>query len=229
LVREAGVSDKSLHFLAYLILVFLLWFAISGDKKVKWRRAAVWWVLLVMVAYGILDELLQSYVRGRSSDVMDFAADLAGTLTGLILFSFFPFWIAALLVAGTVIFGLTNITRVNIADVLPITNVMFHLSAYSIFTILWLRYVQLFLKLRPPKPKWLITALAAPTGLLLTVKLFSAILGKDCALPDIIISVAAIIVVVATIYLASLFRKTQDRRQRTEDREQKTNNLPSYL
>jgi len=215
LVREAGVSDKSLHFIAYLILVFLLWFAISGDKKVNWRRAAVWWVLFVMVLYGILDELLQSYVRGRSSDVIDFAADLAGTLTGLVLFSFFPLWTAALLVAGTVIFGLTNITQVNIADVLPITNVMFHLSAYSIFTILWLRYAQLFLKLRPPKAKWLITALAAPIGLLLTVKLFSVILGKDCTVPDTIISAAAIIVVVSIIYLATLFRKTQDSRRKT--------------
>jgi len=36
-VRKAGVSDKSLHFLAYLILTFLLWFAIRPDEKVKWR------------------------------------------------------------------------------------------------------------------------------------------------------------------------------------------------
>ncbi len=76
--------------------------------------------------------------------------------------------------------------------------------------MLWVRYVQPFPSLRPPKPKWLITALAAPMGLLLTVKLFSVILGKDFAVPDIIISVAGIVVVAATIYLAALFRKTQD-------------------
>jgi hypothetical protein len=209
-VREAGVSDKSLHLLAYLILVFLFWFAISPDKKVNWRRPAVWWVLFVIVAYGILDEWLQGYVEGRSRDLMDFVADLAGTLTGLIMFSFFTFWAAALLVVGTVIFGLTNITRANLADVMPTTNAMFHLFAYPIFTMLWVRYVQLFPSLRPPKPKWLLTALAAPMGLLLTVKLFSVILGKDFAVPDIIISVAGIVVVAATIYLAALFRKTQD-------------------
>ena len=76
--------------------------------------------------------------------------------------------------------------------------------------MLWVRYVQLFPSLRPPKAKWLITALAAPIGLLLTVKLFSVILGKDFAVTDIIISVAGTVVVVATIYLAALFRKTQD-------------------
>jgi len=217
LVREAGVSDKSLHFLAYLILVFLLWFAISPGKKVNWRRPAVWWILFVIVAYGIFDEWLQGYVAGRSRDVMDFVANLAGTLTGLILFSFFTFWPAALLVAGTVIFGLTNITRANLADVMPITNAMFHLFAYSIFTMLWIRYVQLFLSLRPPKPKWLITALAAPIGLLLTVRLFSVIFGKDFAVPDIIISVGGIVVVIATIYLAALFRRTQSARFKTQD------------
>ena len=76
--------------------------------------------------------------------------------------------------------------------------------------MLWVRYVQLFPSLRSPKAKWLITTLAAPMGLLLTVKLFSALLGKDFAMPDIIISVAGIVIVVATIYLAALFRKTQD-------------------
>jgi len=222
LVREVGVSDKSLHFLAYLILVFMLWFAVSPDKKINWRRAAVWCVLFVIVLYGILDEWLQSYVVGRSSDVRDFVANFAGTLTGLIMFSFLTFWTAALLVAGTVIFGLTNITRVNLADLLPVTNAIFHLFAYSIFTMLWVQYVQISLSLRPAKPKWLITALAAPIGLLLTVKLFSIILGKDFAVPDIIISVGGIVVVVATIYLTALFYKTKDSRHKTQDIKDKT-------
>ncbi len=148
---------------------------------------------------------------------MDLVANLAGTLTGLILFSFFTFWPAALLAAGIVIFGLTNITRANLADVMPIANAMFHLFAYPIFTMLWIRYAQLFLSLRPPEPKWLITVLAAPIGLLLTVRLFSVILGKDFAVPDIIISVGGIVVTVATIYLLALFRKTQDARLKKQD------------
>jgi len=207
-VSKAGVSDKGLHFLAYLILVFLLWFAISPDQKVVWRKAAVWWVFIVLTGYGAIDELLQGFT-GRNCDVMDIVANIAGTFTGLILFSVFTFWPAALLVTGTIIFGITNITRANLAELVPVTNAMFHLFAYPIFTMLWVRYVQLFPSLRPPKPKWLITTLAAPIGLLLTVKLFSVILSKDFAVPDIIISVAGIVVVVATIYLAALFRNTR--------------------
>jgi len=208
-VREADVSDKSLHFLAYLILVFLLWFAISGDKKVDWRKAAVWWVLSIIVVYGILDELLQSCVAGRSCDIRDFFADLAGILTGLILFSFFTFWLAGLLVAATVIFGITNIARANLADLVPVTNAAFHLFSYAIFTMLWIQYMRLFLPTKAPRAKWLILALAVPTGFLLIVKLFSVIVCKDLALSDTIVSFGAIAAVVTAFCLRSSFRKTQ--------------------
>ncbi|MFQ6036326.1 MAG: VanZ family protein, partial [Sedimentisphaerales bacterium] len=140
LVRKADVSDKTLHFLAYMILSVLLFSAINPYKKVNWRKAAVWWVLLIIVWYGVIDEGLQSYVAGRSCDVMDFVANLAGTFTGAILLSVFTFWSVCLVVTGVTIFGLSNIARTNLADLLPGTNTAFHLFAYALFTLLWIRY-----------------------------------------------------------------------------------------
>jgi len=204
-VRRAGVSDKSLHFLAYLILVFLLWFAIGPDRKVNWRRAAVWWILLVVVWYGAFDEWLQARV-GRSGDVVDFLADLAGTLTGLILLSFFTFWPALLVVTGISIFLLTNLARVNPAELLPITNAVFHPFAYGFFTILWIQHIHHFLSLKAPQLKWLIVTLALPTGLLLVVKLYSVISGRYFGIWDIILSAIGIAAVVVTIFLTALFR-----------------------
>jgi VanZ family protein len=206
LVYKAQVSDKSLHFLAYLILTFLLWFAISPNKKVNWRKAAVWWVLFVVVWYGVVDEVLQGYV-GRNCDVTDFFADLAGMLAGVILFSFFTFWPVFLVVMGTTIFALTNLTRANLAELVPITNAIFHLFAYGFFTVLWIRYIHLFLPMKAPKPKWMIAASALPIGFLLTVKLFSVIFGKDFEVQDVIISIAGITAAVATSYLITLFRR----------------------
>ena len=214
LVSKAGVSDKGLHFLAYLVLVFLLWFAVSPDQKVVWRKAVVWWVFIVITGYGVVDELLQGFT-GRNCDVMDIVANIAGTFTGLILFSVFSFWPAALLVTGTVIFGITNIARANLAELVPVTNAMFHLFAYPIFSMLWLCYMHLFLALKPPKPKWLTAALAVPIGLLLTVKLFSLVLGKVLGLREVIISVVGIAAVVAITSLIALFHKTQDARPKT--------------
>ncbi|HIJ52201.1 MAG TPA: VanZ family protein [Planctomycetes bacterium] len=206
LVRKAGVSDKIIHFIAYLTLVFLLWFAISPDRKVSWRRAAVWWVLLVTVWYGVVDEVLQSFVAGRSCDVRDFFADLAGVTTGLILFAFFSFWPAFLVVTGITIFALSNLTRVNLADLLPVTNMAFHLFAYPFFAMLWIQNMHLFLPLKASKPKWLIAASALPIGLLVAVELYSVISGKDFRLQDVIIAAVGIAAVVITIYLIGLFR-----------------------
>jgi len=215
LVREAGVSDKGLHFLAYLILVFLLWFAVSPDQKVVWRKAVLWWVFIVLTGYGVVDELLQG-VTGRNCDVMDIVANIAGTFTGLILLSVFTFWPAVLLVTGAVIFGITNIARANLAELVPVTNAMFHLFAYPIFSMLWICYMHLFLALKPPKSKWLMAALAVPIGLLLAVKLLSLVLGKVLGLREVIISVVGIAAVVAITFLIVLLHKTQDAKDKAQ-------------
>ena len=209
-VQEADVSDKNLHFLAYLILTFLIWSAVSGDRKVIWRRAAPWMVLFVILMYGILDEWLQNYVAGRSCDVRDFLMDLAGTLAGLILSSFLTFWPAGLLVAATFIFGVTNVTQANLGDMLPVTNTVFNLLAYAILTVLWIQCTHLFPAAKAPKAKWLILALAGPTGFLIIVELFSVIAGKDFALSEIIISLGAIAAVVTAFYSRASFHKRGD-------------------
>ncbi len=212
-VLQARVSDKSFHFLAYLILTFLLWFTVSGSKRVDWRKATPWWVLLTILVYGILDEWSQSYVAGRSCDVLDFVADLAGAIMGLIWFSILTFWLASLLVTATVIFGMTNAVQANMAELLPMASATFHLFAYTLFSIFWVPCIGLFPPttcLRRTEARWLMTALAGPTALLLTVKVFSVILGKEFAPLDMIVSAGAIVAVVATIRVSALFHNTQD-------------------
>jgi VanZ family protein len=201
------MSDKSLHFIAYLVLVFLLWCAISPDRKVNWRKAAAWWVLLVMVCYGVIDELLQGVVVGRSCDAMDFLADLVGVTTGLILLTFFTFWPAFLVVTGIIIYALTNLVRTSLSDLLPpAANLAFFLCAYGFFTMLWIQNISLFLPSKAPKLKWLIVASALPMGFLVTVKLFSIFAGRDFRQRDVIIAAVGIVAVVITIYLIGLFR-----------------------
>ena len=206
LVRKAGVSDKIIHFVAYLVLVFLLWFVIGSDRKVTWRRATAWWVLLVMVCYGMVDELLQGVVAGRSCDAMDFLADLVGVLTGLILFAFLAFWPAFLVVTGISIFALTNLSRVNLGELLPVTYLVFLLFSYGFFAALWIQNIHLFSSLRAPKTKWLIVASALPMSFLVAVKLFSIVAGRDFRQRDIMIAAVGIAAVVVTTYLVGLFR-----------------------
>jgi VanZ family protein len=211
LVRKAGVSDKAVHFIAYLVLVFLLWFAISPGRKVNWRRASAWWVLLVTVCYGVIDELLQGVVAGRSCDAMDFLADLIGVLMALILFTFFTFWPAFLVVTGITIFAMTNLSRINMADLLPVTYMLFLLFSYGFLAMLWIQNMHLFLQFRAPKLKWLIVASAMPAGLLGSVKLFSIVANRDFRQRDVIIAAVGITAVVITTYLVGVFRSRRIR------------------
>jgi hypothetical protein len=218
-VIQTTTSDKALHYLAYLILVFLLWFAISPDSKVNWRRPIVWWVLSAVIWYGALDEWLQGYVR-RTPDVMDFFADLSGVLTGLILLSIFPFWSASLALAGTVVFVLTNFMQANLADLMPVTNTVFHLSAYGLFTLLWIQCIHHYLPPKPPEFKWLAGALIVPAFFLSSVKLFVFVTDKGFRIQEIIVSLAAIVAVVITIYMAALLRCCFNRKLSASDFQQ---------
>jgi VanZ family protein len=212
-VREAQVSDKTLHFLAYLLLVFLFWSAVASSEKVNWRRATAWWVLLVIISYGAVDELLQNYGVGRSCDIRDFFADVAAAITGLILLSILTFWPALLVLTGTVIFSLTNLARANLADLLPITNTMFHVVAYAFFTLVWLQNLHLYVQPKVSKPTQIVLALLLPFGLLLAVKLLSAVLSKDFVILDVIVSAAAIAAVIIVYFFITFFRQ---RRAKTE-------------
>jgi hypothetical protein len=189
--------------MAYLILVFLLWFVVCPDKKMRLRRISVWWVLLAVIVYGAGDELLQRWV-GRSCDIGDFGANLAGIVTGVILLSLFSFWPAVLMVAAGTIFGLTNVARANLADLLPIPNAIFNLCSYVVFTALWVRYIRHFLSPKPPSGKWLMAALGLPAALLLAVRLFSLVLSRSFTAQDVILSLAGIALVVGAVGLKGL-------------------------
>ncbi len=206
-MRRAQVSDKSAHFIAYLALVSLWWFAISPDRKVNWRRAPVWWTLLIMVWYGVIDEWLQGYV-GRSTDASDFLANLMGTTAGLVLLSLLSFWPASIIVTGTIIFVSTNVFRVSMASFFPFASAIFHLFAYAFLTLLWVQYLQRFLSHKAPRAGWIIYASVLPIGFLLVVKLFSLITARGPAIADVISAVAGI-VVVATLYVFALRRQRQ--------------------
>jgi len=205
LVYSAQVSDKSLHFGCYLVLTFLLWFSISPDRQVDWRQAAVWRAAVAAILYGLVDEALQAVV-GRSCDVMDFTADVAGVLAGLVLFTFLTFWPSLLVVTGTTIFLLTNLARANVAELLPITSAVYYFGAYALLALLWIQYMRLYSSLKAPDIKWVAGAFGAPTVFLLIVKLASVLLGKSFTWRGAAFSVGGIAAVVITFLVTALIR-----------------------
>ncbi len=79
------LRDKGVHFLEYLILGYLC----AGAALKTWperpplRALAVG--VLIAAAWGLSDELHQSFVPGRSADIADALADTLGALAGATL------------------------------------------------------------------------------------------------------------------------------------------------
>ena len=72
--------DKLVHFAVYGLLATLVCRIGPG-----WRAAA--FAILVASTYGALDEWHQSFVPGRSSEVMDWVADTSGAMLGVFAYT----------------------------------------------------------------------------------------------------------------------------------------------
>ena len=215
-VRSANVSDKSLHFLAYLVLTFLLWFSIKPQEKVNWRKIPVWFVLFGLILYGVADEIVQSHI-GRSCDPMDVVANFSGIFFCLLLLTFLTFLPAALLIAGIVIFGMANVSRTNLAEIFPVAYGVFDLLAYTIFTVFWLLNMNLFFQKKPAKLQRLILAVSMPVSFLLIVRIFSIMLGRETSAEDIIIPAVTIFVVTAADYVRIVFWNKAEKSPQTDN------------
>ena len=83
-------ADKTFHFTAYAGLAFVLatlaaaiWTGTQGKRWGHFLRYAA--VLPIVALYAVIDELTQPAV-GRTADTLDWAADVAGSTVGLVLF-----------------------------------------------------------------------------------------------------------------------------------------------
>ena len=77
-----SVSDVTAHFLAYALLGAAL---LRGVAGAEWSRVGVGGACLAAAlgaAYGVTDELHQSFVPGRTPELRDAAADALGSAAG---------------------------------------------------------------------------------------------------------------------------------------------------
>lgn len=177
-LTRARMSDKSVHYLMYMILTMLLWSVFAPYSRVLWRKALPWRILAVVTVYALLDEYLQQFVRGRSADVRDLVADLLGAFAGLIVLTFFSFWPALLIALGSTIYILAVFTRANVTAIFPVATTVFHLGTYGLFTFLWIGYIHRFSHLRLGHRLWFVATAAAPLALLGITKVSTLISGK---------------------------------------------------
>lgn len=79
-------ADKFAHFSEYMVLGLLLTRAlISRNLKISLSRVLIL-SIIISVFYAAVDEWHQALMPGRQADILDFAADAAGTVLGTLLY-----------------------------------------------------------------------------------------------------------------------------------------------
>lgn len=175
--RQSGMSDKTMHVLAYFVLTFLVWFAASPYHKARWNRIKVWVVLATVIGYAAIDEYLQGYV-GRSADMQDFIADVFGVVLGLGVLSVFGFWSAMLMFSAVFIFVISNLSNLPLLYPQYHLNAAFHFTAYTAFALIWIQYLDRRDRPRTGWAFWLMKSLTVPVSLLFAIKMSAAIFGR---------------------------------------------------
>jgi len=85
-VPSVGVNDKVEHLLAYFGLSFLLYLTLLFQKKsIILKNYAVLFTFLAVFVYGIMDEVHQLLIPGRSCELLDFLADMFGGVVGIVV------------------------------------------------------------------------------------------------------------------------------------------------
>ena len=79
----ARYNDKVAHTVAYAVLMVLALVACRRPQATTARRITMW--LLILTAYAAVDELIQPLV-GRSCQLTDWLADLAGLVTATLCY-----------------------------------------------------------------------------------------------------------------------------------------------
>jgi hypothetical protein len=157
-ILRTQMSDKTLHYLGYLMLVFLWWFSFFPSQKPTLFSRAAWLTFAMMMFYGACDEWLQRLTH-RTPDIMDWMADMGGVLTGLIIFGVAGMQLSALAVSAVVIFILTSLCKTDPLGFVLAVDIIFYIGAYGLVALLWIDCLR----------KWRNWSCAALFGLSLTV------------------------------------------------------------
>lgn len=212
-IRSSGVSDKMMHFLAYMILTFFLYVAINPLRKVHWLKWQTWLTLIITVAYGAFDEFSQSFV-GRGTSIHDFAANMVGVFACLIILTFLSFWPASMLISAILIYTLPNFTTGSLFAREPIINTCFHFFGFAGFTMIWIQVMDRFLPMRDVNFKWPLTAMLLPMFFLAAVKVTTALLSRDVWKIDFATAIVAILIIVGISWPTGIFRyKVKQKKQ----------------
>lgn len=138
---SAANVDKVLHFFAYFLLTFLLWFSFSSSDRVNWKTLRPWLVMTAVVAYAVMDEFTQQ-LTGRSMEGLDLVSDIAGAVAAFVLMTVYGFMFASVIVvsAGVTLFFVLADRGIVMVDPL-ILNALLS-GGFGFLTLVWSEFLR---------------------------------------------------------------------------------------
>lgn len=86
---DIHVSDKIEHFGAYGLLSVFLYTTLNFQRKFRvLKENPATFTLVFASLYGMIDELHQLFVPGRTADILDWTADFMGSLIAVLITKF---------------------------------------------------------------------------------------------------------------------------------------------
>jgi hypothetical protein len=193
-VRGMGVSDKTMHVAAYMVLTLLVWLAFFFDIKANWRKFQPWLVLIFILLHGILDELTQHFIAGRSTDPADLCADMLGAAVAMIIVTFISGYNATMILTAVTPVFLPAIVKSKIIKQDSIIEIFIYAIVFAIITGVWIQYLSIIKKLDCRKFKYLPIYMAGPAAVLTFVKIYAVITNKPFENKIILCSLLSIII-----------------------------------
>lgn len=206
IAAQSGMSDKTMHGLAYLVLTFFVWLAVSPYQKIQWTQKKVWLVIAAIACYGAADEWLQSRL-GRQMEFLDWIGNIKGMLLALGILTFLNFWPALLAVSTIFIFCISNLSCLLMLYPQFYLNTAFHLTAYTSLALLWMQHLDRYKPRSRTNPLWPIWAVSLPLLLLAAVKIAGQYWDKPFWWVDAATAVFGICAAVLVSWLVFRFHK----------------------
>jgi VanZ family protein len=187
--RNMSMSDKTMHVAAYMLLGFLLWFAVGFGEKANWRKTKPWLVLAALLVYGIADEISQQFVRGRSADAIDFVYDMVGIAAAMLTVSLMPSRLTIIVPAIVCPFLIPGLVRSGlIAQGTFLESAIYFACFATVSLIIGLTLKNKFIGL-------IITAAD-----LLFLKMYAVLTDKVLGQAEMLISIAAIVIMFVVLF-----------------------------
>lgn len=77
--------DKIVHIFAFFVFGYLVFRSINYSKGVNYSfKKIATYVIIIVAIFGVIDELYQGLIPGRTTDFFDFVADLIGGILSIV-------------------------------------------------------------------------------------------------------------------------------------------------